>query len=82
MDNEKYIDPLDVASRNESILLETQIKDQRALAKPQQLPRKDGSYEFTDCRECGDPIGEQRLKVAIKNLYCIYCATAQERKSK
>lgn len=82
MDNEKYIDPIDVASKNEAIMLETQIRDQRALAKPQQLPRQDGTYEITDCVECGDPIGEGRLKVAIKNLYCIYCASAQERNNR
>jgi len=30
----------------------------------------------------GEHIGEQRLKGAIKNLYCIDCVTAQERKRK
>ena len=82
MDEEKYSDPLDVASRNESIATEDAVREQRKLAVPQQFPDEHGHFAVTECLECGEHIGEQRLKVAIKNLLCWDCATAQERKKK
>ena len=82
MEQEKYSDPLDVASRNESIATEDAVREQRKKARPQQIPDAAGNFAITECVECGDEIGEQRLRVAIKNLYCIDCVTAQERKKK
>ena len=89
MELEKYTDPLDIASRNEQIATADSIREVRKNAMPQQLQKKrvvDGVAEFyfevTECKECGNDIGEERLKVAIKNLYCIECATAQEGKRK
>ena len=80
MDEEKYSDPLDVASRNESIATEDAVREQRKLAVPQQIPDAAGNFSVTECLECGNEIGEQRLRVAIKNTLCIYCATEQERR--
>ena len=82
MEQEKYSDPLDVASRNESIATDDAVREQRKLAVPQQVPDAAGNFAITECVECGEHIGEQRLKVAIKNLLCWDCATAQERKRK
>ncbi len=82
MEQEKYSDPLDVASRNESIATDDAVREQRKKARPQQIPDAAGNFAITECVECGDEIGEQRLRVAIKNLYCIDCVTAQERKKK
>jgi len=82
LEQEKYSDPLDVASRNESIATDDAVREQRKLAVPQQFPDAAGNFTITECVECGEHIGEQRLKVAIKNLYCIDCVTAQERKRK
>lgn len=82
LEQEKYSDPLDVASRNESIATEDAVREQRKKARPQQIPDAAGNFAITECVECGDEIGEQRLRVAIKNLYCIDCVTAQERKKK
>ena len=82
MDEEKYSDPLDVASRNESIATADAVREQRKLAVPQQIPDAAGNFSVTECLECGNEIGEQRLRVAIKNLLCWDCATAQERKRK
>ena len=82
MEQEKYSDPLDVASRNESIATDDAVREQRKLAVPQQFPDKNGHFAVTECLECGEHIGEQRLKVAIKNLFCWDCATAQERKKR
>jgi RNA polymerase-binding transcription factor DksA len=82
MDDEKYSDPLDVASRNEMYATNEAIREQRLKCKPQQEPDADGNYLVHECLECGDHIGEQRLRVAIKNLYCVECVSAQERKAK
>lgn len=82
MEQEKYSDPLDVASRNESVATDGAVREQRKLAVPQQFPDEHGHFAVTVCLECGEHIGEQRLKVAIKNLLCWDCATAQERKRK
>ena len=82
MDEEKYSDPLDVASRNENIATADAVREQRKLAVPQQFPDAAGNFTITECVECGGHIGEKRLKVAIKNLLCWDCATAQERKRK
>ena len=82
MDFEHFSDPLDVASRNESIATDDAVREQRKLAVPQQFPDEHGHFAVTECLECGEHIGEQRLKVAIKNLLCWDCATAQERKKR
>lgn len=79
MDDEKYSDPLDVASRNEMYATNEAIREQRLKCKPQQEPDADGNYLVHECLECGEDIGEQRLRVAIKNLFCVDCASAQER---
>ena len=80
MEQEKYSDPLDVASRNESIATDDAVREQRKLAVPQQFPDEHGHFAVTECLACGEHIGEQHLKVAIKNTLCIYCATEQERR--
>ena len=82
MDDEKYSDPLDVASRNEMYATNEAIREQRLKCKPQQEPDADGNYLVHECMECGDHIGEQRLKVAIKNLLCVSCATLEEETKK
>ncbi len=82
MEQEKYSDPLDVASRNESIATDDAVREQRKLAVPQQFPDEHGHFAGTECLACGEHIGEQRLKVAIKNLLCVECASAQERKKR
>ena len=82
MEQEKYSDPLDVASRNESIATDDAVREQRKLAVPQQFPDEHGHFAVTECLACGEHIGEQRLKVAIKNTLCVECAAAQERKRK
>lgn len=80
MDEEKYSDPLDVASRNESIATEDAVREQRKLVVPHQIPDAAGNFKVMECVECGGEIGVQRLMVAIKNTLCIYCATEQERR--
>lgn len=89
MELEKYTDHLDIAARNEQIATTDSIREARKNATPTQLPKtrvvngvKEEYFEITECDECGNEIGEKRLKVSIKNTLCIHCATAQERKFK
>jgi RNA polymerase-binding transcription factor DksA len=79
-DREKITDVSDQATEIETNARDTALADVRAKVKPQQLPRADGTYEFTDCEDCGLEIGEGRLRVAAKNLFCVHCATLRERK--
>jgi len=82
MDDEKYSDPLDVASRNEMYATNESVRVQRLNSIPQQFPDDNGNFLIRECVCCGEDIGEKRLKVAIKNLLCWDCATAQERKKR
>jgi RNA polymerase-binding transcription factor DksA len=80
-EKEKLTDILDQASEIETRTREGLIADIQARCKPQQMPLPDGSYEFPDCDECGNEIGEGRLKVAAKNLWCVICASAKEKRA-
>jgi len=81
-DNQFKPDVLDTASAIEGLERSSAINRISANARPQQMPRADGSFAFPDCIECGLEIGEARLRVAVKNRMCIHCAAAAERKSK
>jgi RNA polymerase-binding transcription factor DksA len=78
---DKAVDPLDRASQVEEGFREEALGAvlRAARRKPKQSPLPDGSYEFPDCGECGNEIGEGRLRVAINNTWCIECATAFEK---
>lgn len=78
----KHSDWLDAASELEMAFTESSVNQISAMAKQSQLPRPDGTYEFTDCEECGNEIGEGRLAAAPKNLLCIHCATLSEKRNK
>lgn len=81
--NDKYdrhqADVLDNASALEMETTESAVRDIQAKAQPKRVPLGDGSFEETDCDDCGDAVGEQRLRVAINNHLCIHCATRRER---
>lgn len=55
------------------------IREIQAQCKPVRLPRADGTYEEEDCDDCGNEIGIERMRVAIKNHLCVFCATKRER---
>ena len=80
-ENERLTDVLDKASAAELHNTSGLIKDIQGRCRPQQLPLDDGSYAVTECEECGEEIGEQRLRVAIKNLWCVVCATTHEKRN-
>lgn len=79
---ERHSDPFDVASDVESRARDGAISAATAKAKPQQVARADGTFPVTDCIECGDEIGAERLKVASRNWYCVHCATVLERRGR
>lgn len=81
IEHEKVSDESDRATQIEMGFTEDAIHEAQRKAKPQQLPRGDGTYEVTDCDDCGEPIGEKRLRVAVFNRICIVCATKREHRN-
>lgn len=79
-EKEKFTDEHDIASELEMKFTEGRIGDVRAKARQDQQPDSDGNYAILECDECGLEIGTERLKVAPRNLMCVYCATVAERK--
>ena len=77
--SEQISDTIDRASDIEQRATAQAIYDTQRRCKPQQLPRDDGTYEVTDCDECGNEIPYGRLRVAIMNRLCVYCAEILER---
>lgn len=75
---ERHTDPLDIASRNEELATADSIRIARAGAVPQQFPDDKGEYLIRECVECGNDIGVERLRVAVKNLFCVECVNARE----
>lgn len=76
---EKHNDVLDTASELEMASRQAAIANAQARNKQAQQPNDQGVYEIQDCIECGDEIGEGRLRAAANNLLCIHCATLKER---
>lgn len=79
-DKEKLTDISDKATAAEAEHLEIARQDAARRMKRQQEPLADGSYAVLDCEECGEEIGEGRLRAAIQNCMCIHCATRAERR--
>lgn len=79
---DKITDTSDLATQREQENLDISLREHARAMKRSQEVREDGTYEFEDCEECGQEIGEGRLKVAIKNTLCIHCATAAEKRAK
>ena len=71
-------DPSDIASDLEMQATGAAISAAQRRAAQDQKPNADGSYAQTDCDDCGDEIGEARLRIAPRNLWCVYCATRRE----
>lgn len=72
----------DQATQRETELLGAALDAARYRVRQRQAPRADGTYALTDCEECGEPIGEGRLRAAANNTVCIHCATKQEELSR
>jgi len=77
--NPRTPDEHDRASDLEAMFTADAINTARKAARPQQVPDENGVFAITECVECGEDIGIERLRVAIKNLNCIDCARLAER---
>ena len=79
-ERERRADVNDLAADVEQEAVEISLAEHAKRMKRDQEPDADGHYLVLDCVDCGSEIGEGRLKAAIKNTLCIYCATRRERK--
>lgn len=77
--DDKLTDLIDQASAQEMRETAIRVAEARAKAKRDQEPLPDGTYAITECVECGDEIGEARLKVATHNTMCVFCQSKAER---
>lgn len=80
--SERMSDVSDLATQREAEFLSDAIKRSQIAIEQKQKPRPDGSYEFEDCDECGQPIGQERLRLAANNLTCVHCQSEIERRRK
>lgn len=78
LDRDDMADESDRASVLEQMEIEISLRAAQRAARRQQEPDNNGVFPILDCVECGEAIGEGRIKVAIKNTLCIYCATLAE----
>lgn len=79
-DTERMPDVLDRASSNELKATAGLVDAIRGKCKVDQSPDANGVFAVTECDDCGGEIGEARLRVAIRNLLCVHCATAEEKR--
>lgn len=77
---ERHTDVNDIASDIEHEQVEISLAEHAKRMKRDQEPDANGDYAILDCVECGQEIGGGRLKAAIKNTLCIYCATKMEKR--
>lgn len=79
---ENSSDLIDIANDLAMKLTEAAISDSRRKAKQDQSPDSQGTFKVLECIGCELDIGLERLKVAPRNLYCVFCAAVMERKQK
>ena len=77
-------DPIDLASLESERNFALRIRDRehKLISKIRQALDRIESGGFGECEDCGDPIGEARLKVRPVTTLCIECKTVQERLEK
>ena len=79
-----FPDPTDRASLESDRNFELRIRDRerRLIGKIREALDRIEAGEFGECEDCGDPIGEARLKARPVTTLCIECKTEQERQEK
>ena len=79
-----FPDPTDRASLESDRNFELRIRDRerRLIGKIREALGRIDSGEFGECEDCGEPIGEARLKARPVTTLCIECKTEQERQEK
>jgi len=79
-----FPDPTDRASLESDRNFELRIRDRerKLISKIREALERIEVGEFGECEDCGDPIGEARLKARPVTTLCIECKTEQERQEK
>lgn len=62
-----------------SMSLRMKGRDKRLLAKVNHALIRIDEGVFGDCDDCGEPIGEKRLKIRPVTTLCVLCKEAQEK---
>jgi DnaK suppressor protein len=83
-DSSNFPDPTDRATQESDRNFELRIRDRerRLINKIKEALEKIDAGEFGICEECGDEIGEARLKVRPVTTLCINCKMEAEKKEK
>ncbi|NOR50431.1 MAG: RNA polymerase-binding protein DksA [Desulfuromonadales bacterium] len=79
-----FPDPTDRASLESDRNFELRIRDRerKLISKIREALDRIEAGEFGECEDCGDIIGEARLKARPVTTLCIECKTEQERQEK
>lgn len=79
-----FPDPTDRASLESDRNFELRIRDRerKLISKIREALDRIENGEFGECEDCGEPIGEARLKARPVTTLCIECKTEQERQEK
>jgi DnaK suppressor protein len=79
-----FPDPTDRASLESDRNFELRIRDRerRLIGKIREALDRIDAEEFGECEDCGEDIGEARLKARPVTTLCIECKTEQERQEK
>ena len=79
-----FPDPTDRASLESDRNFELRIRDRerRLISKIREALDRIDAGEFGECEDCGEEIGEARLKARPVTTLCIECKTEQERQEK
>ncbi|MDG5469231.1 RNA polymerase-binding protein DksA [Deltaproteobacteria bacterium IMCC39524] len=79
-----FPDPTDRASLESDRNFELRIRDRerRLIGKIREALDRIEAGDFGECEDCGDQIGEARLKARPVTTLCIECKTEQERQEK
>ncbi len=79
-----FPDPTDRASLESDRNFELRIRDRerRLIGKIREALERIEAGGFGECEDCGDQIGDARLKARPVTTLCIECKTEQERQEK
>ena len=80
-DRETGLDSLDESSNEslESTMLRLRDRSSKLLSKIEKSLARIESGDYPFCEECGEDIGERRLRARPVTTYCIDCKEEQER---
>lgn len=83
-DSSNFPDPNDRATQESDRNFELRIRDRerKLINKIKEALNRIDMGEFGICEECGDEIGEARLKVRPVTTLCINCKMEAEKKEK